>query len=97
MSGRSWCPRESVEKKHRRWWYCPGTTKQKYYHRVGLVLFLSLFSNYQLQRSLACLSVQEEMKEEKTKEEEETKGEMEEEAVTVSRREETICLVVPGQ
>ena len=61
-----------------------------------MVLFLSLFSNYQLQRSLACLSVQEEMKEEKTKEEE-TKGEMEEEAVTVSRREETICLVVPGQ
>ena len=96
MSGRSWCPRESVEKKHRRWWYCPGTTKHKYYQLVGLVLFLSLFSNYQLQRSLACLSVQEEMKEEKTKEEE-TKGEMEEEAVTVSRREETICLVVPGQ
>ena len=96
MSGRSWCPRESVEKKASALVVLSRHYQTQILSTCWLGLFLSLFSNYQLQRSLACLSVQEEMKEEKTKEEE-TKGEMEEEAVTVSRGEETICWVVPGQ
>ena len=53
-----WNPRTPVEPpwnprgsrcRRRRYRYCPGTTKQKYYQLVGLVLCLSLFSNYQLQ------------------------------------------------